>query len=74
MDKAVRNRPLTLRQKQRNRLISAVRGTVERSFGTLKQVYGMARASYIGIAKVELEFLLCAIAFNLKKAAFLAPR
>ena len=74
MDKAVRNRPFTLRQKQRNRLISAVRGTVERSFGTLKQVYGMARASYIGIAKVELEFLLCAIAFNLKKTAFLALR
>ena len=67
MDKAVRNRPLNLRQ---NRLISAVSGTVERSFGTLKQVYGMARASYIGIAKVELEFLLCAIAFNLKKNNF----
>ena len=73
MDKAMRNRPLSLRQKQRNKLISAVRGTVERTFGTLKHVYGMARASYIGIAKVELEFLLCAIAFNLNKAVFLAP-
>ena len=74
MDKAVRNRPLNLRQKQRNRLISAVRGTVERTFGSLKQVYGITRTSYIGIAKVELEFLLCAIAFNLKKAVFLAPQ
>ena len=72
MDKGTRNRSLTPRQKLRNRLISAVRGTVERTFGTLKQVYGLARASYIGKAKVELEFLLSAIAFNLKKAVFLA--
>ena len=73
MDKAARNRNLTQRQKQRNRLISAVRGTVERTFGTLKQVYGLSRASYIGMVKVELELLLSAIAFNLKKALFLAP-
>jgi Transposase and inactivated derivatives, IS5 family len=73
MDKAVRNKPLNFWQKHRNRLISSVRGTVERGFGTLKEVYGMARASYIGTPKVELEFLLSAIAFNLKKAVFLAP-
>ena len=73
MEKAVRNCSLSSRQKKRNRLISAVRDTVERSFGTIKEVYGMALASYIGAAKVELEFLLCAIAFNLKKAVSLPP-
>jgi hypothetical protein len=51
-----------------------VRGTAERSFGTLKEAYGLTRASYIGTLKVELEFLLCAIDFNLKKAVYLVPR
>jgi IS5 family transposase len=74
MDKAARNHPLTPRQKKRNRLIIAVRGTVERSFGTLREAYGLARAGYIGTLKVELEFLLRAVAFNLKKAVYLVPR
>jgi IS5 family transposase len=70
MDKAQRSHVLSSRQKQRNRLISAVRGIVERGFGTLKQVYGLSRASYLGRAKVEGEFLLAALAFNLKKAVY----
>ena len=73
MDKARRNHPLTKRSQQRNRLISSVRSGVERVFGTLKQKYALSRASYLGCAKVELEFLLCAIAYNLKKAVFLPP-
>jgi len=44
---------------------------VERGFGTLKRVYGLFRASYLGVGKVENEFLLAALAFNLKKAVFL---
>lgn len=71
MNKAVRNRPLEKRERQRNRCISAIRSTVERIFGTLKRGYGLSRASYIGRAKVELEFMLCAIAYNLKKAVLL---
>ena len=72
MDKAKRGHPLSQRQKQRNRKISSVRGIVERGFGTLKRVYGLCRASYFGIVKVEGEFLLAALAFNLKKAVFLS--
>ena len=71
MDKAKRGHPLSHRQQQRNRMISSVRGIVERGFGTLKRVYGLCRASYLGTAKVEGEFLLAALAFNLKKAVFL---
>lgn len=73
MDKAQRNKALTERERKRNKLISSVRGTVERSFGTLKQAYALRRAKYIGIAKVELNFLLCAMAFNIKKAILLPP-
>ena len=71
MDKARRSHALTDRQKYRNRLISRVRGIVERGFGTLKRCYGLHRARYLGVLKVEAEFLLAAIAFNLKKAAYL---
>ena len=71
MDKATRGHPLSERQKQRNRQISAVRGIVERGFGTLKRCYGQARAKYLGVLKVEAAFLLAALAFNLKKAVSL---
>jgi len=42
---------------------------VERVFGTLKRGYGFCRTRYLGTAKVELEFLLNAMAFNLKKGS-----
>ena len=68
MHKAARNRELTLAERAANRQISSVRSKVERAFGTLKRGYGFFRARYLGLAKVELEFLLNAMAFNLKKA------
>jgi len=71
MDKATRGHKLSAWQKQRNRLISAVRGVVERGFGTLKRCYGLHRTRYLGVLKVEAAFLLAALAFNLKKAVYL---
>jgi IS5 family transposase len=71
MYKAARNRKLTDAEKQMNRIISGLRGKVERGFGTLKRDYGFQRTRYLGCAKVKLEFLLDAIAFNLKKAALM---
>lgn len=69
MDKAPRGGRLTDFEKARNRSISSVRQIVERAFGSLKRGYGFARARYIGREKVEAEFRLIAMAFNLKKAA-----
>ena len=45
---------------------------MERAFGTLKKDHRMARARYLGTAKVGLQLLLDAMAFNLKKAIRLA--
>lgn len=73
MDRAWRNKPLTARERTRNKQISQKRYIVERVFGTLKQHYDMARASYIGIAKVQGEILLSSLAYNLKRALFLLP-
>jgi len=71
MRRAYRNKPLTERERKRNRLISKRRFIVERVFGTLKQHYDMARASYLGTAKVQGELLLSSLAYNLKRALFL---
>jgi IS5 family transposase len=71
MYKAARGRKLSQAEKLMNRVISGLRGKVERAFGTLKRDYGFQRTRYLGCAKVKLEFLLNAMAFNLKKAALM---
>lgn len=53
----------------RNKAISNRRFVVERTFGTLKRTYGLARSRYIGLEKVASEVNLKAIAYNLTRAA-----
>jgi len=53
--------------KLRNKLIARRRFVVERTFGTLKRVYGLHRARSIGLEKVHGEAVLKAIAYNLKR-------
>ena len=65
--RAYRNRPLTEKDKQFNRLHSGVRSTVERVFGVLKQHYGMARARYLGLARNRTRFELMCVAHNIKR-------
>ncbi len=72
MDKKPRGGRLTELEKARNLSISSVRQIVERAFGTLKRGYDFFRSRYIGQAKVEGEFHILAMAFNLKKAVRLA--
>ena len=69
MHKGHRNTPMTERQKRANKLISKVRYIVEQGFGTLKRGFGMSRASYMGTEKVNAQFTLKAMCFNLLKAA-----
>ncbi|BEQ15153.1 hypothetical protein FAK_22190 [Desulfoferula mesophila] len=72
MYKAARNRPLSEPQRLVIRAISRFRCRAERAFGTLKRDHRMARARYLGAAKVGLQLLLDAMAFNLKKAVRMA--
>ena len=72
MYKAQRNTPLTEDEKQANKKISKKRWLVERCFGSLKTLHGLCRARYLGKKKVELEFYLASLAYNLKKAVNLA--
>ena len=66
--KAARNRPLTPREKLRNKLLSKVRFIVEQAFGTLKRRFKAGRARYTGLRKVTAEFRFKTICFNLLKA------
>ena len=69
MHRAFRNRPLSAREKLRNRLISKIRFRVEQCFGTLKRKFLCARAAYRGQPKVEMQLRLKSICYNLLKAA-----
>jgi IS5 family transposase len=68
MYKAQKNRPLTNRHKLANKLISRQRFIVEQGFGTLKRIFSFDRASYMTMTKVNGQFTLKAICFNLLKA------
>lgn len=68
MDKAVRGKPLTHWQKIRNKCISSVRCGIERIFGTFKRCRDFARSRYVGQPKVEQEFFLVALSYNLVRA------
>lgn len=66
-DKAVKNRPLTQRQSQRNSLISKARYVVERTFGSQARWFGVKVLRYRGKAKAHAWHILQAMAYNLKR-------
>lgn len=66
-DKAVKNKPLTQRQLQRNRLITKVRYVVERTFGSQARWFGSKILRYRGKAKAHAWHILQAMAYNLKR-------
>lgn len=65
MDKAVRGRGLNFWQKVRNKCISSVRSGIERIFGTFKRSLGFDRSRYVGQAKVEQEFYIVSMSYNI---------
>jgi IS5 family transposase len=62
-----RYRPITEKQKRRNKFYSRVRRAVERVIGTLKRHYGMERCRYLGRRRNHNHFWLMGICYNLKK-------
>ncbi len=66
-DKAVRNKPLTKRQLQRNRKITQVRYVVERTFGSQERWFGSKILRYVGLDNAHAWHVLQAMAYNLKR-------
>lgn len=67
LERAYRNRPLTEKQKQANRMNSGTRSIVERVFGVLKLHYGMGKARYCGLSRNHARFGLMSLAYNIKR-------
>ena len=65
MHKAQRNRALTEEEKQRNKAISPIRSTIERTFGSIRRWFHGGRCRYRGLAKTHTQNILESIAFNL---------
>lgn len=65
MLKAVKNKPLTEKEKEINKTISQVRYKVERTFGSIHRWFKGGIARYIGKIKTHSQHLLQAIAYNL---------
>lgn len=63
--KVKKGKPLTEREKLRNKLIGKTRFKVERTFGSIKRWFNSTHARYKGIAKMHTQNLMEAIAYNL---------
>jgi IS5 family transposase len=75
LDKAYRNTPLTLAQRKRNKKLSAIRNRVEQPFAFLKQVLQYTRCRYFDLARNRLQFVLCAVVYNIRRLLSLSmPR
>jgi IS5 family transposase len=66
-NKAVRGKPLTKRQKARNKLITKIRFVVERTFGGQALWFGGKNLRYVGLNKAHAWHVLQGIAYNLKR-------
>ena len=66
-DKAVRGKPLSARQHQRNALITKVRYVVERTFGSQVRWFGSKVLRYCSLAKAHAWHVLQAMAYNMKR-------
>lgn len=67
-DKAYLNKPLSERQKLRNKLISKQRYKVERTIGSIKKWFNGGECHYDGIEKTHAQHVLQAIAYILKRS------
>jgi IS5 family transposase len=67
MDKAYRNRPLSVKQKRRNRRLSSTRNQVERPFAYFTRVLGYGRCSYYDLSRNRFEFLMAVVVYNMRR-------
>ena len=70
MLKATKSKKLTAEENEYNKEISKFRYVVEQTFGLLKLHFGYTRCRYISQRKVELEYMLKSLSFNIKKASY----
>jgi IS5 family transposase len=72
LDKGYRNRPLSNKQKARNKKLSAVRNAVEQPFAYAKHVLNYTRCSYYTLGRNRFQFNLVALVYNIRRYITLA--
>jgi len=68
LDKGYRNRPLSFKQKKRNKKLSTVRNAVERPFAFMKHVLSDDRCSYYDQDRNRFEFMMSVMVYNMRCA------
>jgi IS5 family transposase len=68
LSKATKGKPLTEREKLRNKLIGKTRFKVERTFASIKRWFKSEKARYKGLAKMHTQNIMEAIAYNLYRS------
>lgn len=71
MKRALRGKPLTMRQTIWNKLISRLRYAVERTFGSQKMWFRAGVARYVGLAATHTQHVMEAMCYNLKRSPML---
>ena len=74
LDKANRNRPLTMKQKKTNRRKSSIRNAVERPFAWFKRMLGYRLVRYVNLRRNALQFTFLCIVYNLRRAVSLCNK
>jgi len=74
MKRAVRGRPLTIKEKRRNRAISRVRRVIERSFAVIKRTFHGDHVLVTTVERVHLKNLFSSFSFNLVQLGTLKRR
>jgi len=67
LDKGYRNRPLSNKQKNRNKKLSAIRNAVERPFAYAKHVLNYNRCSYYTLNRNRFQFNMVALIYNIRR-------
>ncbi len=68
MHKAVKGKELSKREQISNKMISKIRYTVERTFGSIRRWFSGGTARYVGLEKMHTQHLMEAIAYNLYRS------
>ena len=67
LDKAYRNRPLSKKQKRRNKRLSSPRSAVERPFAFFKRIIEYDRCSYYDLRRNRFEFVFASVVYNMRR-------
>jgi transposase, IS5 family len=67
MHKGYRNRPLTKRQREQNKIFAKTRNAVEKPFAYMKVVLNYTRCRYYDFRRNRFQFSLAAVVYNIRR-------